>query len=189
MQWCHGQHQLFNVGKLAYLLGSPKRCLLKMPTAQRGLLIRYWKKPRDSRHEYHESCLSLFFLLLFFKPWMHRFLFRMKKKQLISPAGDPYASRLEAAKTWFSREKRRNEWTKLYTLGQLAKVIVLPWVGQGGILTFKGGFTKGMRKSWKSHNCDEIAVARHWMYGVFTYIYPLQQCIPYIECLAYILSD
>lgn len=112
-----------------------------------------------------------------------------EKKQLISPAGDPYASRLEAAKTWFSREKRRNEWTKLYTLGQLAKVIVLPWVGQGGILTFKGGFTKGMRKSWKSHNCDEIAVARHWMYGVFTYIYPLQQCIPYIECLAYILSD
>lgn len=146
------------------------------------------KQPRDSRHEYHESCLSLFFCCSssfectdVCSGW--------KKKQLISPAGDPYASRLEAAKTWFSREKRRNEWTKLYTLGQLAKVIVLPWVGQGGILTFKGGFTKGMRKSWKSHNCDEIAVARHWMYGVFTYIYPLQQCIPYIECLAYILSD
>ena len=79
------------------------------------------------------------------------------------------------------------------TLGQLAKVIVLPCVGQGGILTFKGGFTKGMRKSWKSHNCDEIAVARHRMYGVFTYIYLLQNCIgintPYIECLGYILSD
>lgn len=187
MQWCHGQHQLFNVGKLAYLLGSPKRCLLKMPTAQRGLLIRY--ETTQGFKTWISWILSLTVFLLFFKLWMHRCLFRMKKKQLISPAGDPYASRLEAAKTWFSREKRRNEWTKLYTLGQLAKVIVLPWVGQGGILTFKGGFTKGMRKSWKSHNCDEIAVARHWMYGVFTYIYPLQQCIPYIECLAYILSD
>lgn len=188
MQWCHGQHQLFNVGKLAYLLGSPKRCLLKMPTAQRGLLIRYETTQGFKTWISWILSLTVFFVVVLQALNAHIAL-RMKKKQLISPAGDPYASRLEAAKTWFSREKRRNEWTKLYTLGQLAKVIVLPWVGQGGILTFKGGFTKGMRKSWKSHNCDEIAVARHWMYGVFTYIYPLQQCIPYIECLAYILSD
>ena len=104
------------------------------------------KQRRDSRHEYHESCLSLFFWCSSSFECTDCF----PDKTLISQREINTLHDLKLTETWLFRERNEEQMdSDETTLGQLAKVIVLPCVGQGGILTFKGGFTKGMRKSWK----------------------------------------